>query len=63
VCFGNSYVSVQEGSWGNITTEAADHCKFFYGNANYNHCLGTGSFIHKGNVSGGKMVKLVGRHT
>jgi len=60
MCFGTLDMRVQEGSRGNITTEAADHCKFFYVKVNCNHCLGMVFFIHKGNISEGMMVKLVG---
>jgi hypothetical protein len=54
---------VQEGSCCNITTEGADHFKFSYRNVNAIHPLGTDFFVHKGYISAGMMVELVGCDT
>jgi hypothetical protein len=40
-------------------TESAGRYTFFYGNANEDHELGTGFFIHKGILSAIKLAELV----
>jgi hypothetical protein len=52
-------VGVQEVGWNKCGTEPADDYTFFYGNGNADHNLGTGVFVHKGNISAVKRVDFV----
>jgi hypothetical protein len=44
-------VALQEVRWVKVGSQPADDYKFFYGNENVNHHLGTGFFVHKTHFS------------
>jgi hypothetical protein len=44
-------MAVQEVTWVEGGSQAADNCTFFCGNGNANHYLGTGLFIYKGIIT------------
>jgi hypothetical protein len=52
-------VAIQEVRWDSSGSEVADHCTFFVGNENVNHCLGTGFFIQKGIRLEVKRIKFI----
>jgi hypothetical protein len=52
-------LAVQEFTWDSGGTEPAESYTFFYGNVNADHHLGTGYFVHKGNISSVKTAQFV----
>jgi hypothetical protein len=57
-CQESTLVGAQEAKCDKGGTEPADDCKFFYGNGNANHHLGTGFLVHKGIISAVKRVEF-----